>query len=91
MSNKKKKTTPRDLAKKQERKEQEERQKKRGRNYSLIAVTVGCLGSAFMWPRENMVSYVALCAVSGLVWGFAFDVIYAIYIRKKAGIKKKEK
>lgn len=83
MSNKKKKLTPRELAKKQERKEQIEKQKKRGRAYSLIAVTIGCLGSAFLWPRENMVSYVALCAVSGLVWGFAFDVIYTIYIKKK--------
>ena len=83
MSKKKKKLTPRELAKKQERREQMEKRRKRGRIYSLIAVTIGCVGSSFLWSRENMVAYVALCMVSGLAWGFAFDIGYAIYLKKK--------
>ncbi len=83
MSKKKKKLTPRELAKKQERKERVEKRKKKGRIYSLIAVTIGCVGSSFLWSRENMAAYVALCMVSGLAWGFAFDIAYAIYLKKK--------
>ena len=83
MSKKKKKLTPRELAKKQERREQMEKRRKRGRIYSLIAVTIGCVGSYLLWSRENMVAYVALCMVSGLAWGFAFDIVYAIYLKKK--------
>ena len=60
-----------------------EKRRKRGRIYSLIAVTIGCVGSSFLWSREYMVAYVALCMVSGLAWGFAFDIVYAIYLKKK--------
>lgn len=83
MSNKKKKLTPRELAKKQERREAKEKQRKRGRLYSMVAVTIGCVGSSFFWPRENTTAFIALCVVTGVLWGLAFDFIYSFYMKKK--------
>ena len=83
MSKKKKKMTPRELEKKKERKALREKQKRRGRIYSSLVVMAGCLLASFLWPRENMTTYVALCVITGAVWGMAFDFIYARYLKKK--------
>lgn len=83
MSKKKKKMTPRELEKKKERKALREKQKKRGRIYSILVVIVGCLVASFLWPRENMTSYMVLCVMTGAIWGMAFDIIYARYLKKK--------
>lgn len=84
MSNKKKKRlTPRELAKKEEKRKAEEKQRKKARLYSMIAVAVGCVGSAFLWPRENTGTYIALCVATGVIWGIAFDIVYAKYLKNK--------
>ena len=84
---KKKKLTPRELEKKQERREEAAKQKKRARIYSMIAVTIGCVGSAFLWPRENTGTYIALCVATGVIWGIAFDIVYAKYLKNKMKMK----
>ena len=49
----------------------------------MIAVTIGCVGSAFLWPRENTGTYIALCVATGVIWGIAFDIVYAKYLENK--------
>ena len=83
MSNKKKKKTPKDLAKKKERKEEKAKLKKRGRILSAVAVTVGCVGSSFFWSKEDMTVYIALCVACGVAFGVIFDALYALYMKKK--------
>lgn len=80
---KKKKLTPRELEKKQEKREQAVKQKRKARIYSMIAVTIGCVGSSFLWPRENTATYIALCVATGVIWGIAFDLVYAKYVKNK--------
>ena len=84
---KKKKLMPRELAKKQELRQQQEKERKKQRRkdrlYSMAAVAVGCIGSSFLWPRENTTTYIALCVGTGVLWGIAFDIVYARYKRKK--------